>query len=518
MRKRVSLLLTIVMCMTLTLAFGVSAQAEAPKTIRGWGAYSFNDQTGITSYDQQLAWQAMADRLGITVEWTTVSGVDRTTSFSLVMASGDLPDFFIDIDPLYYEEFGRKGALIPLNDAIESMPNLQALLAEDDEALPSITSADGNIYFLPRLLEPAARYWPGLFIRQDFLEQVGKEVPTTTEEFKDALVAILAGVEDCTLPITGGQQVVKTLVWPFGIGNRGTGTGLTDDAFVEDDVVKYGPTDPRYRDALAYIRDLYDAGLIDPEWNTVTGDQTRTNMVTGASAVAAGSFSGMLSTYNGLLIADGQGEAMTYIEPLIGPEGVQTWQGHHTSIDQSYGMAIASTSQNVDTVIALFDYTYGDEGRELIYWGVEGDTFEIVDGAYQFTEKVTSSDLGVLNYLNNYSANTSCYPSALITEFYHATLSELAREGNLAETELGQAHDIRLPSVRYTEEEISEVNTILTDLNAYVDETFAAFITGREDIHDDAKWESYLAGFDSLRLEELMGYYNDAYARFLENK
>ena len=154
----------------------------------------------------------------------------------------------------------------------------------------------------------------------------------------------------------------------------------------------------------------------------------------------------------------------------------------------------------------------------MIYWGVEGETFEVVDGEYQFTDVVNSSDLGVLNYLNNYSANTSCYPSAMITVFYHATLSDKAREGNLSETELGQQYDIRMPALRYTETEISEVNTILTDLNAYVDEYFAAFISGDKDPSNDDDWASYVAGFDGLRLDELMQYYSDAYARFLSVK
>ncbi|HML46880.1 MAG TPA: extracellular solute-binding protein [Clostridia bacterium] len=515
MKRTLAVLLTIAMCMAMVAGLGVAA-AEEPTTVRGWGAFSFNDQTGITGYEQQLAWQQIEQRLGIKVEWTTVSGVDRETQFSLVMASGDLPDFFVDINPLFFEEFGRKGALIALNDVIEGMPNLQALLALDDEALPSITSADGNIFFLPRLLEPATRYWPGLFIRKDYLEQVGLGVPTTTEEYKAALIAVKAGVEKCTMPLTGDQATLKTLVWPFGVGSRGTGTGNTDDAFIDNGAVAYGPTDSRYREALTYISGLYAEGLIEPEWNS--GNQARTNIVTGASASTAGSFSGVLSTYNGLLVADGQGEVLTYVKPLIGPAGVQTWQGHHTSIDLGYGMAITSTSKKVDTVAKLFDYTYGDEGRELIYWGVEGETFQVADGERTFTEKVASSPLGVLTYLNNYSANTSCYPSALILKFYHATLSPIAREGNLAETELGQAYDIRMPAVRYTEDESAEVNTILADLNPYVDENFAAFVTGRKDISSDAEWESYVAGFSGLRLDELMGYYSDAYARFVANK
>ena len=76
---------------------------------------------------------------------------------------------------------------------------------------------------------------------------------------------------------------------------------------------------------------------LHPDWNALTNDQVRTNIISGASAMCQGSFSGIMSTYNGLLTADGQGEALACIAPLTGPQGDQAWQGHHTSIDVSYG-------------------------------------------------------------------------------------------------------------------------------------------------------------------------------------
>ena len=103
----------------------------------------------------------------------------------------------------------------------------------------------------------------------------------------------------------------------------------------------------------------------------------------------------------------------------------------------------------------------------------------------------------------------------MITEFYRATLSPAAAAGNAVQTEIGTANDIRMPSVRYTEAEIAEVNAICVDLNAYLDEHFSMFVNGDLDIEDDAVWQKYIDGFNGLRLEELMGYHNDAYTRWL---
>lgn len=516
MKKWLAFLLAL--CLVLTCVPAMTL-AEDVKTVTAWGSFTFNDQTGLTSYSEQLLWKTVEERLGVKVEWETVSGADKQTKFSLLMAGGDLPDFLVDMDPLTWEEFGRMGALIPLNDYItpEKMPNFTAIVAEDPAVKASITSADGNIYFLPRAMPAATGYWNGQFIRKDLLEAAGKEVPTTVEELYDVLVAIKAAVPECTAPIAMNMNEIKTLVWAWGVGSRGTGLATADDAYVTSEgTLAYGPVQDDYREALKFINKLYEDGLLTPDWNSIDGTTKRTNIMTKVSAMCQGSFSGVMSTWNNLLIADGQGEQLVPIAPLKGTNGKQAYQGHHTSIDVSYGLAISSMCEDVDTVISVVDYLYGPEGSELVYYGVEGETFtKDADGNYTFTEKVTSSELGTLVYLNNYSGNTSCYPSHMITEFYRATLSPAAAAGNAVQTEIGTANDIRMPSCRYTEAEIAEVNAICVDLNAYVDEHFSLFVNGDLDVEDDAVWQKYIDGFNGLRLDELMGYHNDAYTRWL---
>lgn len=515
MKKWFAFLLVVTLVLTCLPATGL---ADDVKTITAWGSFTFNDQTGLTSYSDQLLWKEVEKRLGVKVEWETVSSADKQSKFSLMMAGGTLPDFLVDMEPLTWEEFGRMGALIPLNDYInaEKMPNFSKILEGEKAVMASITSADGNVYFLPRVMPAATGYWNGQFIRQDLLDAVNMPVPTTTQELYDVLKAIKEQVPECTAPIAMNMSEVKTLVWAWGVGARGNGTTTPDDAYVTSEgTLAYGPVQDDYREALKYLHTLYAEGLLTPDWNSIDTDAKRTNIMTRASAMCQGSFSGLMSAWNGLLAADGQGEQLVPIPPLVGTNGKQAYQGHHTSIDAYYGLAVSSQCQDVDTVISVADYLYGDEGRELVYYGVEGETYtKDAEGNYAFTEQVTSSDLGVMLYLNNYSCNTSTYPSYMITDFYRATLSTAAAAGNAVQTEIGTANDIRMPSLRYTETEIAEVNAICVDLNAYVDEHFSLFVNGDLDIEDDAVWQTYLDGFNGLRLDELMGYHNDAYVRW----
>lgn len=516
MKRMISIVLSAVMILS---CFGLNCfAADETVELDAWGAFNFNAESTVTNYSDQLLWQFVADELGVKFNWTTVASSDRDALFSVAMADpSSLPDFLTDMRPLVAEEYGRKGALIALNDYIneEQMPNLCALMEQYPDLKASITSADGNIYFFPRIMATETRYWSGFFIRKDMLEEAGLEMPTTTDELYDVLVALKEKIDTVDYPMYYNMSSLKSMLSFFNVGGRGTGTTTNDDAIVVDGQVVYAPITDEYRTALIYFNKLLEDGLLNPDWNSLTGDDVRTGILAKTTAMAEGSFSGVLSNYNNLLIADGQGEALVYMNPVLGPQGTTTRQGHHTVMDMDWCSGISATCKDVDAVIKVVDYLYSDEGREHVYWGQEGKTYTIEDGKHVFTEEVTSATMGVLNYLNSYSGNTSCYPSAMITEFYQSTLSDLAKEGNNEITAIGEANDIRLPALRYTEDEIEEVNLILADLNAYVDEFFANAVNGVVDIEDDAVWNAYVEGFNGLRLDELMGYYETAFERRL---
>ena len=112
-----------------------------------------------------------------------------------MLSSGQLADIIGYVDASELEKLGRDGGLIPLNDLIEEhAPNIKKVMEEDDRYRQSATSLDGNIYYLPKNQELlSAEYW---WIREDWLNNLGLEVPTTVDELHDVLYAFR---NDCLL-------------------------------------------------------------------------------------------------------------------------------------------------------------------------------------------------------------------------------------------------------------------------------------------------------------------------------
>lgn len=67
-----------------------------------------------------------------------------------------------------------------------------------------------------------------------------------------------------------------------------------------------------------------------------------------------------------------------------------------------------------------------------------------------------------------------------------------------------------LPGLNYTVEENDKVSAIMTDIQTYVNESTAAFITGKMDF---GKWEEYTKNLEKMGLQDYLEIAQEAYER-----
>lgn len=75
--------------------------------------------------------------------------------------------------------------------------------------------------------------------------------------------------------------------------------------------------------------------------------------------------------------------------------------------------------------------------------------------------------------------------------------------------------EVIFPLVYLTKEEQDEVNTIQVDLETFVVEREAAFITGNIELNDET-WNDYIATLEQIGVRRLEEIHQDAYDRWLE--
>ncbi|MFD0961041.1 extracellular solute-binding protein [Paenibacillus chungangensis] len=289
---------------------------------------------------------------------------------NVMMASGDLPDMIYSNDSAWLANMVKQKALKPLNEAIDKAgSHLKAFIPE--EAWKSVTFG-GNIYAIP-VINPV----PGneiMYIRKDWLDNVGMESPTTLEEYVDVMRAFAQNDPD-----QNGKDDTMGLIVGENLGLTAPITGafgVQKGQWVErDGKLVYSSTLPEMKQAIQFLAELYKEGLIDQEW-ALNKYATVTEKI---SSGKTGLFSAMWYDTRGPIKTSQQNDPdaeWVSAEFPIGPDGKQGTFG--SSLIKGYNV-VPTTSKHADGVVKMLDYLI-DEGHRDMVLGFEGEVWTEKEG------------------------------------------------------------------------------------------------------------------------------------------
>ena len=235
------------------------------------------------SFGERPIIQYVEEQLNIKIEWRLFPHVERSTVIPLMIAAGgEMPDLFPAFisKEMSYSELEEKGVILAWSDFMEAgdMPLTVAKLNKPENAGVKNQLTDrgnGKIYGLPPFSPTSLLLWTD-YIRGDWLETVGMEVPETVEEYSDVLRAFKT--QD---PNGNGKadevpwqnfysktdwisQFVRMfgLVWP---DYSWSTFGHIYWAVINEEEVVYSPTNERFKAMLMYLNSLWEEGLINQE-------------------------------------------------------------------------------------------------------------------------------------------------------------------------------------------------------------------------------------------------------------
>ena len=126
----------------------------------------------------------LCERTGIDFRPTMVENTSYSQKYNTLAAAGTLPDIVAFSGYSQAMELIEHGVLLPLNDLLEEYG--QEIIANHGSLLyDNLAVVDGKVY---GLINGGGRY-NMLMVRQDWLDALGLDVPTTTDEFLEVLRA-----------------------------------------------------------------------------------------------------------------------------------------------------------------------------------------------------------------------------------------------------------------------------------------------------------------------------------------
>jgi putative aldouronate transport system substrate-binding protein len=231
-----------------------------------------------TPMESNVAWQTINKQVGTTIKINFVPIADYPTKQATIMASDDLPDvmYFSTTNvpglPAFLQAKCADLAPYLSGDAIKDYPNLANIPSETWK----VTRFGSAIYGVPL---PYSAVYRQIWTHQLWLDQIGSDFPKDTDDFRRILQQLanptanrwaIASDSGVGLGMTIGLQPMM-----FGAPNNwklDSSGKLIRDRETEE-----------YRAALAYTRELWQAGLYHP-------DSINYNNANGKRDYAAGKF------------------------------------------------------------------------------------------------------------------------------------------------------------------------------------------------------------------------------------
>ncbi|GAA5003584.1 extracellular solute-binding protein [Actinopolymorpha pittospori] len=216
------------------------------------------------------------------IDWQVVAGGDDAmTKVNAMIASGDIPDVFMNIAFSNAQQllYGSQGLFVPLNKLIDDYGvEVKRIFKDYPDAKSTLTATDGNIYSMPSVNDcfHCACGNQRMWIYQPWLEKLGLDMPTNLDELEEVLKAFKTGdpngngkADEVPLMSTIDDPLDTFFMSSF-MYNPGEPWLVLDN-----DKVDVAFNKPEWREGLRYLNRLYQQGLLAKQSFTQDGDQLR---------------------------------------------------------------------------------------------------------------------------------------------------------------------------------------------------------------------------------------------------
>ncbi len=518
----------------------------------------------INDYYTNYQTLKMQEDTGFTFEFDVYPSDEYLTKVELMIAAGgaDLPDVLTgrSFSQQVIMSWADAGMIIPMTEYYDKLYYWGDTSLDLDPTLDIdyikryITSYDGEIYGEFSFNSTKNNQYSGsrLNIYRPWLKALDMEIPSSTDELYAYLIAVrdndMNGNGDPTdeIPLSGYSDAVsnlrKFLMTPFVYTQNEYWTA-------DDGVIGVCFNTEGWREGLKWVSKLYAENLIDPAY--FTQDQNSLTAVCSQDPQVLGSYvristSNMAASdpdrYNYDRIeqlansADPDAPVMTSVVPSLPsitalitcncevPEAAYMWLDYMSGYDMSvltrYGVegqewdwidveatqaALKEFWENYEGGNWLVEF-YGEDALPVVgtrffsatswgtmqdtWWGQMGPNVMTEELQQTFGQKIPETDIEKASYVNEYSAR------------------------HQLEEAISLRDDSRIVAgLVYNEEEQEVITEYYTDIKNYVEEMWAAFVVGTQDINDDAVWEGYLNQLQRLNLDACIEATQSCYTR-----
>lgn len=487
---------------------------------------------------------------GVEFDWQTIPSEGAQEKINLMLASGeDLPDAFWNFGDgksgNIVVQYADQDIFLPTEGLINDyMPNLKKILDDNPNYRAEITAPNGHTYGFPYIEEMYGLVLTGgpLLINKTWLDQVGKEVPTTVDEWVDCLKAFRDGGdlngngEADEIPMAtwfsvkdsfGSYNMFYRFTGAFGCADSYCGgNSYADHLRLIDGKVTFTAMDEAFRKTAEFFNMLYNENLI---WNgSFEADESasyKTSLIKEDVARI-----GCFGTWTDQEITNlDVHDEYVPLPRLEGEAGKIGFLNNYSELQDSSDTAITTTCKFPHVIARFVDYMVGDPAISIqSNWGAEGYNYAKdengilrtpLDEQGRYVAQQEGADYADFGKARTNS--TTARGSMIVLDEYYETVAGYAYDAvQLLEwqkvngkDEVMEEYDA-IPRVMMTVDELTRLAQIQKTVSDIVERYVNQWVTGG--VTDD-NWNAYLGELDAAGVNDIVSIYQTAVDRSMKS-
>ena len=426
-------------------------------------------------------------------------------------------------------QWGTDGLLYPVDTLMDVAPELQRFYAQYPDAADFNTAPDGHMYNIPGGYDTPI-FYHGTAVRKDLLDSAGFDLDGV-KDFDDYIdmYRALMSANDGKPVMSTRSGVGGLLALPFkAVGLDGPSTISFDD---DADRFFFPYTSDDARFAIAWVRQLYDEGILHPDALIHGEDDWEPDM---GELVYPALFHDCVFCFT---YGNEENYKRSHPESTSNFVAVQPpqyqgelvpWRNRRVGTGLEIIFNADMPAWKAERTMGMLDWFRGEEGHAVSLFGIEGEDWVMLDGLPRQLYAQAGNEYVFPEEWQSKVKSAEEYQTWKDNWGYIKFAGDVAQKAwQLGSQHLKNADTNKFlndyvpkyadvyaanasPRITFSEEESSEVASLRNALNTAAQEWAAKAIVGQVDM---AEWDDFQGQLRALGLERYEQIYNDAYAR-----
>jgi len=359
MRKTFRMTAAVLMATLLATSFTGCGKAEDAKKDAGTGKEVVENQDPFGKYEEPVSisvirrdfgdpiptgedapWTQKYKEYGINVEvaWSADSS-QLESKLNTAIASGDIPDMFQVVGAEQMNTLARADMLYDMTDAFETYASplvKERFSTSAGKAALESATYDGKLLFIPVNVTENLNNMEALYIRKDWLDNLGLEIPKTMDDLKEIAIAFTKNDpdqngKDDTYGLAMDKEMfgnITTFFTGFGVYPGAWYDGMIFYSEDENGGLTWDGEKPGVKEGLAMLQELYKEGAIRQDFAVYDNTRKAEDLNGGKAGLA------------------------------IGARGYPAWLVHNTYVNNPeaewYGMQMPGKDEGTESILLSY--------------------------------------------------------------------------------------------------------------------------------------------------------------------